>query len=221
METGSVQAAGEEYARIRMEYQADAWLYGTVTAKEFTRGKKPELDPSATVADGDYVAESHAPLYFVSVDTEGEIGWKSGTFRTEGRPDAHVIEILTGRVSQVYRAYLQSQGVSYIIAGEDSLDMGLAVKKLYRLFGIGMLMVCGGGTINWSFLQWGLVDELSLLIAPAADGEDNVALFEKSRYLAENTPVEFRLENVEKLRGDTVRLVYTVKKKNHKEKREV
>ena len=44
MGTKTAQTVSEEYARIRSEYQADAWLYGTVTTKEFTQGRKPELD---------------------------------------------------------------------------------------------------------------------------------------------------------------------------------
>lgn len=43
MGTKAVQTASEEYARIRSEYQTDAWLYGTVTTKEFTQGCKPDL----------------------------------------------------------------------------------------------------------------------------------------------------------------------------------
>lgn len=66
MKTEATRAVSEEYARIRSEYQADAWLYGTVTTKEFTRGCKPTLDPAAEVPDGDFVAEDHAALYYES-----------------------------------------------------------------------------------------------------------------------------------------------------------
>lgn len=87
-------------------------------------------------------------------------------------------------------------------------------EKLYQLFGIDTLLICGGGTINWTFLQQGAVDELSLLIAPAADGNpDSVTVFEKSDLLPDCMPVEFQLKNIEKLKANGVRLVYTV---NHK-----
>lgn len=211
METEAAQNVGEEYARIRSEYQADAWLYGTVTTKEFTQGRKPKLDLEAEVPDGDFIAVSSAPLYYVSIDTQGEIGWESGTFRKDGRPDAHVIEVLTERTAPAYRAYLRKCGVSYILAGSEMLDSKMAAEKLYRLFGIDTLLICGGGTVNWTFLQQGTVDELSLLIAPVADGNpDSVTVFEKSDFLPECMPVEFALKNIEKLKGSGVRLVYTV-----------
>lgn len=211
MGTKAVQMVSGEYARIRTEYQADAWLYGTVTAKEFTNGQKPELDFAAEVPDGDFIAENHATLYYVSVDTKGETGWESGTFCKPGRPDAHVIEILTNKTPAAYRAYLRECGVSYILAGEEMLDSQIAVEKLYQLFGIGTLLICGGGTVNWTFLQQGVVDELSLVIAPAADGNpDSVTVFEKSELLPGSVPVEFHLKNAERLEGDGIHLLYTV-----------
>ena len=94
------------------------------------------------------------------------------------------------------------------------LDSKIAVEKLYRLFGIDTLLICGGGTINWTFLQQGAVDELSLLIAPAADGNpDSVTVFEKSALLPPGSPAVFQLKNIERLKGEGVRLVYTVKGK--------
>lgn len=209
--TDAAREMSGEYARIRTEYQADAWLYGTVTTKEFTGRRKAELDFEAVVPDGDFVAEAQAAPYYVSVDTQGEIGWESGTFRKAGRPDAHVIEILTEQTPAVYRAYLRKHGVSYILAGSEQLDSKLAVEKLYQLFGIDTLLICGGGTINWTFLQQRVVDELSLLIAPVADGNpDSVTVFEKSPLLPACGPAVFQLKNIERLKDDGIRLVYTV-----------
>lgn len=123
MKMPSAQTASEEYARIRLESHADAWLYGTTTTKEFTGYRHPVLDAENTViSTDDFIAEKNAAHYYVSVDTLGEIGWESGTFRKPGRPDAHIIEILTEQTSPFYRAYLQKRGVSYILAGKKSLD---------------------------------------------------------------------------------------------------
>lgn len=214
MGTASAMSTGQEYARIRDEYHAEAWLYGTVTTKEFTNWRKPLLnaDSAADIPEGDFIAEDHAELYYVSLDTQGEIGWESETFRKVGRPDAHVIEILTENTPMAYRGYLHEKGVSYILAGKDTLDAEIASEKLYRYFGIGTMLICGGGTVNWTFLQQGCVDELSLLLAPVADGNpDTVTVFEKSEFLPASVPVEFQLKNVEKLKENGVRLVYTVK----------
>lgn len=101
--------------------------------------------------------------------------------------------------------------MSYIIAGTDALECRMAAEKLYRLFGIRSVLICGGGMVNWTFLQAGVIDELSLVIAPAADGNpDTVTLFERSSLLPASAPVTFHLKSVERLKEDGVRLVYAV-----------
>lgn len=212
METPAAQAVSGEYARIRNEYQADAWLYGTKTTKEFTAYREPKMDETfLSVPNGDFVAQTDASLYYVSIDALGEIGWESGTFCKPGRPDAHVIEVLTEKTPLAYRSYLRQKGVSYILAGEDTLDCRIAAEKLYDIFGIETMLICGGGTVNWTFLQQGVLDELSLLLAPVADGSpDTVTVFEKMPSLPESSPVQFRLKKVEQLENDGVRLLYTV-----------
>ena len=68
--------------------------------------------------------------------------------------------------------------------------------------------------MNWSFMQQGVVDELSLLLAPAADGSSTTpTVFEQSKFLSTSTPVEFTLKNVEQLKESSVRLTYIVTKK--------
>lgn len=39
------------------------------------------------------------------------------------------------------------------------------------------VLICGGGMVNWSFLQAGVIDELSLLLAPVTDGDVGKASF--------------------------------------------
>lgn len=96
MGLAATRTANREYARIRTEYHADAWLYGTVTTKEFTDHRKPILDDQDISSSlDDFIADREAALYYVSIDALGEIGWESGTFQSPGRPDAHIIEVLT------------------------------------------------------------------------------------------------------------------------------
>lgn len=210
MGTEANRKASEAFARIREAYQAQAWLYGTTTTKEFTRFKKPDITPfDESVPDGDYVAEVGWKLYYVSLDTQGEIAWDSGVYRRAGRPDAHVIEILTEKTPKAYRAYLRRQGVSYILAGTEALDCRIAAQKLKTRFGIERVLICGGRTVNWSFLRQGVVDELSLLLSPVADGDPHTpTVFEQMKGLADSEPVEFRLKAVSQLPNDVVYLTY-------------
>ncbi len=214
MRTRAVNGASEEYERTNASYHPQAWLCGRVTTDaNFTHYKKPALDENApAVPEGDHVAVSDAPMHYVSVDPSGKLGWETNTLHYEDRPPAHVIEVLTEKASPAYRAFLRKMQISYIVAGKDQLDCKLTAEKLKALFKIETLMVSGGGFINWSFLQAGLVDELSLVLAPVADGEnDTVTLFEKSSYLPDHLPIAFSLKAVEKGKGDSVWLRYAVK----------
>ena len=123
-----------------------------------------------------------------------------------------VIEILTEQVSDAYLAFLQIKKISYIFAGTDMIDFAAAVKKLKALFGIEKLKLSGGGVLNWSFAQAGLIDELSLIIAPVADGAaDTPTLFERSEKLSPHAPVGFNLKSVEAAKDGCVWLRYTAK----------
>lgn len=120
-----------------------------------------------------------------------------------------MIEILTDSTSAAYKAYLRKTGVSYVIAGEKRLDCETAMKKLYELFHIDKVLICGGGIVNWSFLQAGMVDELSLFLAPVTDGSSGAAsLFIQIPSLTEGKPVEFLLREVEKIGDGGLRLNY-------------
>lgn len=201
-----------EYGKIRAEMNADAWLYGTTTVKEFLNFQKPVLEQSACVPDGDFVAGDETKPYFVALDVKGELGWESGRFANKGRTESHVIEILTEAASPSYRAYLRERGVSYILAGKTELDCEIAMEKLHRLFHIEKLLICGGGAADWTFLQSGMVDELSLVLSPVTDGSSGTAsVFTRLPELNADKPVEFELKSAAQIGGSGLYLNYFAK----------
>ncbi|WP_222850486.1 dihydrofolate reductase family protein [Paenibacillus tengchongensis] len=112
----------------------------------------------------------------------------------------HIIEVLSEQVSDAYLAYLRKLGISYIFGGKEQLNFTVVVEKLKALFFIDELLLEGGGVINGSFLNEGLIDELSLLVVPLADGSPNpLTLFEPVAGLQQARPVHFRLKSVEQL----------------------
>lgn len=124
----------------------------------------PLAKHASLVPEGDFVAESDAGMYYVSVDPSGKLGWESNIL-TYNTTTAHVLEVLTNKASNAYKAFLRKLNISYIIVGEDSLDYTLLMEKLSTLFKIETLMLGGGGVLNWSFIGAGLCDELSLVMA--------------------------------------------------------
>jgi 2,5-diamino-6-(ribosylamino)-4(3H)-pyrimidinone 5'-phosphate reductase len=65
-----------------------------------------------------------------------------------------------------------------IICGKDKVDLKCLMEKLYEM-SIKTILLEGGGTLNWSMLSGGLVDEVRVAIAPViVGGEKAVTLVE-------------------------------------------
>ena len=90
-----------------------------------------------------------------------------GAGRHRGDP---IVTVLTEQVSDAHLDGLRKDGVSYIFAGTQELDLAVALETLNRELGIKRLEVNGGGVTNGAFLRAGLVNEISLAIFPAVDG---------------------------------------------------
>lgn len=202
-------ALGRKYGQIRKDYNPDAILNGATTCAEiFADGYIDSLpDSDIRYERTDYIA-AKAKKYAVCVDTNGTLKWNGNTV-TRGGESYLVIQVLTESVSNNYIAHLRENNISYIFAGKDALDILLALHKLKDLFLINSVMLSGGGAINWSFLQAGCIDELSLLIAPATDGlRDTATTFDRSAFMADGVPVSFTLKEAKRVRPDGVWLTY-------------
>ena len=148
MEMPESGPAGDAFYQIAFgkepKYQHQGWLSGRVTTDDnFTMYRKPVLEEHAPqVPEGDFVAEK-APMYYVSIDPSGRLGWEKNSLAYIDTT-AHVLEVLTGQASNAYKAFLRKLGISYIIAGQETLDYDEALMKLKHLFGIETLMLGGG-----------------------------------------------------------------------------
>ena len=143
---------------------------------------------------------------------DGVLGWdKNYIIYQDTR--AHVIEVLTNKASNSYKDLLRKLGISYIIAGDTTLDYEVLLEKLKKLFNIELLMLGGGGVLNWSFIQEGLCDEVSVVMAASSDGSTKTpTLFMEKEGLSDDKPVHFKLEDVKIMEGDSLWLRYKIKK---------
>lgn len=202
-----------EFGKIRDSYRCDAVLNGAVTAAEIYRVPLTEgnIDIDNAEPKEDFAARTDAEKYAVVIDAEGRMTWENGDIERRGEK-LHIVAVLTEAVSETYLAKLREAGVSYIFAGETALDLPLATRKLKSVFGIDRLLLSGGGVVNWSFLQVGLIDELSVALVPVAEGKRGVAtIFDESPYLDDTAPVAFDLKAVRQLSGGGLWLNYIPK----------
>lgn len=195
------------YYQIHRDYDFDAFACGRITMEDsFTKGYTPDLTKysNPNINYDDFIAEHTSKKYAISFDRKGKLGWKEGTLydEDEGYNNRHIIEILTKQASLPYLAYLRAIGVSYIIAGDENLNLKIALKKLHSLFNINTILLEGGSIINGAFMEDNLIDELSLVIAPICGETTDKPLFYKSFETC------FNLENIKKLANNTIHLTY-------------
>jgi len=197
-----------EYESTAATFGADAWIIGRVSMEPYAGKASLPSGPGRTrVPRGDFVARADAPSYAIALDPSGKLRWEAGSI-----DDEHVVAVLTERVPGRYLALLRERGVSYLFGGKSRVDLRVTLRKLRARFGIRKLLLEGGGKINGSFLAAGLIDELSLLVAPVADGSVGTpSLFDvpenpgPSRHL--------RLLSAERRRGDLLWVRYRVRRR--------
>jgi len=199
----SLKIASAAYERIARTLDADAWIVGRVSMAPYAgRSRVPRRTRKQRRPRRDFIADTTAQSYAIAIDPSGKLMWRSNAIDRE-----HVITVLSDRVSDDYLAFLESRGVSYIFGGRGSIDLQRVLPKLRTAFGIRRLLLEGGGKINGSFLAAGVIDELSILIAPVADGSIGTStLFDAKA--GKGLARELRLISIARIKGDLVWLRY-------------
>ena len=184
-----------QYELVHESYEPDGWLCGRVTMEQhFAQGTRSEAEVAREHRGApreDFVANGEHDSFAFALDSHGRLAWETNDIDGD-----HVVAVLSERVSDEYLAFLRERGVSYLLAGARDVDLPLALEKIGAKFGVRTLMLEGGGKINGSMLRAGLIDELSVLVAPIADGRVGTpALFDVDGEAV--SPRRLTLENVE------------------------
>jgi 2,5-diamino-6-(ribosylamino)-4(3H)-pyrimidinone 5'-phosphate reductase len=199
--------ATREYERTAATFDADAWIIGRISMEPYAgKARVPARKDGERIPRQDFVAGHDASSYAIAIDPSGKLTWRASDIDGE-----HVITILTQSVTDDYLAFLRSKGVSYLFGGKTRVDLPKVLQKLRSRFGIEKLLLEGGGKINGSFLAADLIDELSILVGPVADGSIGTpSLFDVDdrRAPARN----LKLLSIEKRPGDLVWLRYKVRR---------
>jgi len=198
-----------EYERVHAAIGADAWMCGRITMEPFAgalRSDEEVVRESSGVERPDFIAPHAGSSHAVAVDPSGKLAWTSSDIDGD-----HVITVLTRRVSDEYLDFLRARGVSYVIAGAREVELAAALERLASGFGIRTVMLEGGGRINGSMLRDGLIDEVSVLVAPVVDGAIGTpTLFDVDDPHGTFAPRKLVLETVERRANDVLWLRYRV-----------
>jgi riboflavin biosynthesis pyrimidine reductase len=194
-----------QYELLHETYDAQGWLCGRVTMEQhFAQRVRSDAEIAQEYHGArrdDFVAAGDHDSFAFAVDSHGRLAWDSNDIDGD-----HIVAILSERVSDEYLGQLRERGVSYLLAGAQEVDLPVALEKIAARFPIRTLMLEGGGRINGSMLREGLIDEVSVLIAPVIDGRTGTpAVFDIDNDASAHKLV---LESVEQRAGNVLWVRY-------------
>ena len=146
-------------------------LEGRVSMQKHFAKPEPFAAGDATpVGKTAYHKATEAAGYSIAVDTMGKLQWPSSSHY--GTP---FLVITSEACAKEYLDGLTRQGISWIAAGKEGIDLAKAVDILNTEFGVERMAVVGGGHINAAFMAAGLLDEVSIMVGPGIDGRKGMA----------------------------------------------
>lgn len=200
----------ELFYELTSGWHEDATLAGSETLL-----KAYQDEPSAEdVSDKDETEKKEkdgsSPLLVV-VDSRGRIrNWH----RLKTEPywrDA--VALCSRSTPQEYLDYLKENSVEYLIYGDDHVDLRQALEELNSRYGVQLIRVDSGGTLNGALLRAGLVDEVSVLVHPfLVGGTTCQSMFRAPDLTSEQGVVTLKMIDIKKLKDDIMWLMYEVVK---------
>lgn len=188
------------------------WICGRVSFELLTGGRTVDTSrfKGQKMAREDFIAPFDEARFAIAIDPDGKLGWTQNSIGNE-YPELqgdHIITVLSENVADEYLAYLQEIGVSYLFAGQQKpLCVKTALDKLHRYFGLEQFLLVGGGYVNGSFMQAGLIDTISLIQAPLVESDSHsVSLFQSDN--AEQALPTYQLIDTEVLESGSLKLIY-------------
>jgi 2,5-diamino-6-(ribosylamino)-4(3H)-pyrimidinone 5'-phosphate reductase len=152
------------------------------------------------------VAPDDERLLWVIPDSKGTLQGLMHVHRKSGYAK-DIVVLVSKTTPQTYLDYLKERNYDFIVAGEDKVDLRLALQELNKQYGIKTVVTDSGGVLASALFDAGLVEEVQLLLSGQIVGKNAVNLF---RTL--NQPIKLVLIGTEQLRGNHVLLSYSVQK---------
>jgi 2,5-diamino-6-(ribosylamino)-4(3H)-pyrimidinone 5'-phosphate reductase len=147
--------------------------------------------------------ESTGPLLVV-VDSRGQLT-RFDWLRTSGY-FADVLVLGSQRTSEAHRQRLRAAGVDLEVVGTERVDLEAALAHLHEQRGIEAIRVDAGPGLNGALLAAGLLDEVSVLLAPYLVGDGRTFL----EGLAGHPATRLELASAESQPDGHVWLRYTI-----------
>lgn len=198
------------YERIHAEHAGNAWMVGRVTMAEMSKAEPHPPEGPFDVERPNHFARPGASSFAIALDPGGKLHFAGDQLFGD-----HIVVLLGPDVPDSHLAELTGDGVSYVVSAEKELDVGAMLDLLGQELGITRILLEGGANVNGSMLAAGLVDEISLVIAPALEGRvgsDRVIAFGEEGLAGK---VELSLVACDVLTHGAIHVRYAVRTPGH------
>lgn len=197
----------QEYYQILEALQAPTTVSGRVTAQlEMALPGDFQAKDSTPVGKEAFSRKTDAPGYEVVADTHGKLLWPDA-----GQEEKPLLILTSEQVPQEYLTYLDGRNISWLATGKERIDLARATEILATEFGVERMAVVGGSAINTSFLDAGLLDEVSILVGAGIDGRGGMpAVFDGLPMARPMIPL--RLTDVQRFDSGAVWLQYSIQR---------
>jgi len=135
----------------------------------------------------------------IILDSMGSIPINSKIIKTSN--DVPTIIAVSKKINKKNLLKLQKLPVEIIIAGENSINLKLLLKKLSSKK-LKTILVEGGGTVNWEFIKNNLFNELIVTLSPFLIGGNNAISFVEGKGFEKisNSP-NLKLKSIKRLKN--------------------
>lgn len=200
------------YAR-GFRWHSDAILMGSVTAQAFGPPEPAEHQVQAlpaperlrVVPGFEDLVYKPRPLLVVP-DSRGAVrNW----IHALAQPWYRSVVVLVSHTTPAdYLAYLALRGIEHLVAGDDRVDLVVALDWLADRHGVRSIRTDSGGSLNGALLAADLVDEIALILNPTVSGDPDAQSLVRLPRPAGETGLGLRLLEVEQLDDGALWLRY-------------
>jgi 2,5-diamino-6-(ribosylamino)-4(3H)-pyrimidinone 5'-phosphate reductase len=168
-------------------------------------------NPRLTVKSAELRAEREArglppnPVK-VGIVSVADIGPESDFLNTG---PARIVIFTTQGTSKKQLEFLRARGVEVFVHETERVDLPKALSTL-KGTGINRLMVEGGATLNFELLRLGLVNELTVYLAPLVFGGESAPTLAAGPGLVRSAAIPLKLVDVEAWEDGGVLLKYQI-----------
>jgi 2,5-diamino-6-(ribosylamino)-4(3H)-pyrimidinone 5'-phosphate reductase len=204
---GAAISSARDKERVdRLRAESDAVMVGGKTLLE----EDPKLTVKSEALRAERVARGVTPNPIKVGIVSNADGLPDSDFVNFGA--ARVVIFTADQTSKAQVEFLRSRGVEIYVHHTPRVDLEKALHTLHEL-GVKRLMVEGGGTLNFELLRLGLVDELTMYVAPMIFGGESAPTLAAGAGVVRSEAIPLTLVGSEVHEDGGVVLKYSLVKK--------